>query len=116
MHQVLMPIIDRMIDPIVRRLDQQDVRQREDLGALAEKIDNLAEIARHLDSQSVLQQTMKERLDGQENTIITLTARMTLQEGRNQVVAWLLGLVGAPIVVGLSLAGIAKLFGIELGK
>lgn len=115
MHQVIMPIIDRMIDPLVRRLDQQDQDRRVDMAALGQKIDKIADIAHQIAAHDARANNTENRLADAEESLLALASRINIQEGRNQVIVWLLGLVGAPLTVMLVAAGIAKLFNIKFG-
>lgn len=113
--QDLLPIIDRMIGPIVGRLDQMDQRQREDTLALHAKLDIAAAVAHQVTGMARQHDDIDGRVKVVEDGVDDLKKEINTTNGRNQVIIWLLGGLGGPIVVALTLAGIAKLFNIDLG-
>lgn len=113
--QDLLPIIDRMIGPIVGRLDQMDHRQREDTLALHAKLDIAATVAHQVTSMARQHDDFSTRMTSVEDSLDAHKAQLDQAQGRNQVIIWLMGGLGGPIVVALCLAGIAKLFNIDLG-
>lgn len=114
-QSILLPVVDRMIAPVAQRLDQMDQRQREDTQQLHAKLDGMLAVAQKIQSQETAMGDLKDRVDDLEKGHGDQQNELNQMRGRNQVVSWLLGLIGAPIVVALVLAGIAKLFNIPVG-
>jgi hypothetical protein len=111
----MLAIIDRLIAPIVSRLDQMDERQRQDTRLLHAKLDGVADVTHKVnqsESAAVLQSSRIDKLEDDQETTNTALAKMA---GRNEVIVWVLGVIGGPITIALCLAGIAKLFNIDLG-
>lgn len=115
MQNFLLPLIDRMITPLVDRLDQMDARAIRDNQTIQNKLDIAAQIGHQITASDTRQDGIEKRQDIQDATLLALAADMNVQKGRNQIITWLLALLGAPVVVALALAGIAKLFGIQVG-
>src|SRR5690606_35140371 len=110
-----LPIVDRMIAPVAQRLDQMDERQREDTRTLHNKLDQLAAVAHRVQSHDDAVDDLKGRMEGVETVQVAQQAAMNKMTGRNEVIMWLLGGIGGPVVVALVLAGIASLFNIKFG-
>lgn len=85
------------------------------MAALGLKIDKVADIAHQITAHDARATNTEGRLSEAEESILSLASRINIQEGRNQVIVWILGLVGAPLTVMLVAAGIAKLFNIKFG-
>lgn len=115
-QNVLLPIVDRMIAPIVQRLDQMDDRQRQDTRQLHEKLDGFISVAQKVHTHENEMTDVKSRLADVEKGQTEHAATMNTMAGRNQVIMWLMGGLGGPITLALMLAGIAKLFNINLGS
>lgn len=115
-QNVLLPIVDRMIAPIVQRLDQMDDRQRQDTRQLHEKLDGFIGVAQKIQTHEDHMADVRDRLGEVEKTQNSHQGEMNRMVGRNQVIMWLMGGLGGPITLALMLAGIAKLFNINLGS
>jgi hypothetical protein len=115
MQNVILPLIDRLIAPVVQRLDQMDTRQREDAQHLHAKLDAVAAVGHRVQNFEGTAQDLKHRLEEVENNQIAQAASLARTQGRNDVIVWVLGVIGGPVVVALTLAGIAKVFNISLG-
>lgn len=125
-HAILMPILDRIVAPIVKQIENMDARQREDTANINAKLDAAAGVAHkvsaaetrvgHLENHiDQVRDEVKFEIDKIKTDLLTLTAETYKTAGRNQVIVWVLGLIGAPITVILIAAGIAKLFNVKLG-
>jgi hypothetical protein len=114
-QSILLPVVDRMIAPVAQRLDQMDQRQREDTQQLHTKLDGMLAVAQKIQTHENTMGDLKDRLSDLEQGQSNQQGELNQMKGRNQVVSWILGLIGAPVVVALVLAGIAKLFNIEVG-
>lgn len=115
MQNVILPLIDRLIAPVVQRLDQMDNRQREDAQHLHSKLDAVAAVGHRVQGVESAAQDLRDRLEEIENTQVSQAASLARTQGRNDVIVWVLGVIGGPVVVALTLAGIAKVFNIPLG-
>lgn len=97
----LLPVIDRVVQPIAERMGRMETKLDQ---ALAQKED--------IAVQQAAQQRTDARLAELETTVGSQSAKLNRAEGRNTIINWILGLVGAPIVVALAAAGIAKFMGL----
>lgn len=115
MQNVILPLIDRLIAPIVQRLDQMDQRQREDAHILHTKLDGVAGITHRVHGVEGAAESLKTRLDGIDEKQAEHAIQLARTQGRNDIIGWALGLIGAPVVVTLVIVGISKVFNVELG-
>lgn len=115
MQNVLLPIIDRLLGPLVTRLDHMDARQREDTQQLNSKLDGVIQTTHRVQTAENNLTDVKKRLDDMEVRLETHALELGRTKGRNEVIMWVLGVIGGPVVGALVLAGIVKLFGIDVG-
>lgn len=83
------------------------VRLDERLRAFADRFEM---IIRGVDAKH---ETLGDRVSAVENGHVEINKELLIQRGRNQVIMWALGLLGAPLIVTLAGLGIAKLVGIS---
>ena len=126
LHSLIMPIMDRIVEPVIRQIEAGEARTATALATLGTKVDALGGVAHqvaaaearhdHLEG-SVEQQRLENqnRFEKLQSDLLTAHAEINKQAGRNQVIVWVLGLVGAPVTVALIIAGITKLFSIKMG-
>lgn len=115
MQNVLLPIIDRLLGPLVTRLDHMDARQREDTQQLNSKLDGVIQTTHRVQTAENSLIDVKKRMDDMEVRLETHALELGRTKGRNEVIMWVLGVIGGPVVGALVLAGIVKLFGIDVG-
>lgn len=115
MQNVLLPIIDRLLGPLVSRLDQMDERQRQDTQQLHAKLDGVIQTTHRVQTAENALTDMRSRLDAVEARQEEHAGELGRTKGRNEVIMWVLGVIGGPVVGALVLAGIVKLFGIDVG-
>lgn len=121
-----MPILDRIVAPVVKQMENMDARQREDIAAINVKLDAAAGVAHKVSAADARTDHLEAHIEqvraeskadiGQVKTdLVTVTAELYKTAGRNQVIVWVLALIGAPTTVILIAAGITKLFNVKLG-
>ena len=115
MQSVVLPLVDRLVGPLVNRLDQMDARQREDTQQLHSKLDGVIAVTHEVRTTASTVEDLRGRMAGLEEAHDDHGRRLAKTDGRNEVIVWVLGLIGAPVTVALCLAGIAKLFNIDVG-
>lgn len=93
-----MPVIDRLIQPLVGRFDRME-----------QKLDKTLE---HVPVLQAAQSRTDIRLQELETKAEAQALALAKTDGRNNVISWILGLLGAPLVVALAGAGIAKIWGL----
>lgn len=115
MQNVILPLIDRLILPVVQRLDQMDQRQREDAQILHTKLDGVASVGHRVNSVESVAETLKNRLDDIDGRQADHAVQLARTQGRNDVLIGVMSWVGGPVVAALTIAGISKLFNVDLG-
>ncbi len=115
MQNVILPLIDRLILPVVQRLDQMDQRQREDAQILHTKLDGVASVGHRVNSVESVAETLKSRLDDIDGRQADHAVQLARTQGRNDVLIGVMSWVGGPVVAALTIAGISKLFNVDLG-
>lgn len=115
MQNVILPLIDRLIAPVVQRLDQMDQRQREDAQILHTKLDGVASVGHRVNSVEGAAETLKSRLDDIDGKQAEHAVQLARTQGRNDVLIGVMSWVGGPVVAALTIAGISKLFNVDLG-
>lgn len=113
-EQVL-PLIDRMIKPIADRLDALGAQQRDDTLRIHTKLDEVVAVAQRISVVEGHRDQHETRLSSVEAEQQALKIENAELRGRNAVIAWMLALIGAPIIAALSAAGLAQVFHISLG-
>lgn len=103
--KALLPLLDLVLEPLKTQLSQ-----------LNSKIDQVVHLGEKVATAEAADVRHDARLAGLEATQTTHAAELALVRGRNQVITWILGLIGAPIVVALVGAGLMSLFKIGTGK
>lgn len=111
---LLLPLIDRMIQPLVRGMEQLDARQREDTISLHAKLDKVTNMDHAIGIATAESQANSLAVIALKLRTDELSLQAATTRGQNKVILWLMATVGAPIVVALSLAGITKLFGFHI--
>lgn len=89
---------DTLMGYIRSRLDEMD-----------HKLDGIAHLAERISPLESNQNRHDKRLEVLEQGHETLSLEQARQDGRNNIIAWILGLIGAPLVVGLALLGMERL-------
>lgn len=112
--QEMLPLMDRLIQPITARLDHMDQRQREDTVQLHTKIDGLSSIAHTAAAAHSAAQDLSTKVDGLIADINSTKTELAETRGRNAILSALMLYIGAPILVILAAGGIASLFGVDL--
>lgn len=74
------------------------------------KLDKAVEVAHRVSAQEALAAQRDAEIAQIKATQAVHKSELDRSNGRNQVIVWVLGLIGAPTTVGLVLAGISKLF------
>lgn len=82
---------------------------RSRLDAMDHKLDGIAHLAERISPLESSQSLHNGRLTALEEGQEAIALAYAKQDGRNTVIAWLLGLIGAPLVVGLALIGMDRL-------
>lgn len=93
-------LIDRIVGPIADRMEGMD-----------RKLDALVHLGERISPLEQGQDRTDKRLAAIEDNQTTMSAKQAKTEGQNQVISWLLGLIGAPVLVTLVGLGLAKLIG-----
>ncbi len=109
--QELMPLIDRIVAPITEAIRSLEQRQREDVQALHSKLDSFNRIGEIIAAAEQRSEHHDERLAAVEGDAKSMAAELATVKGRNQVIGWVLTIVGGPAVAALGVAGIAKILG-----
>lgn len=115
MQNLILPLIDRMILPVVQRLDQMDQRQREDAQILHTKLDGVASVGHRVNSVEGAAEALKSRLDDIDGKQADHATQLARTQGRNDVLMGVMTVIGGPVVAALTIAGIAKLFNLDVG-
>jgi hypothetical protein len=100
---------------VVQRLDQMDQRQREDAQILHTKLDGVASVGHRVNSVESVAETLKSRLDDIDGRQADHAVQLARTQGRNDVLIGVMSWVGGPVVAALTIAGISKLFNVDLG-
>lgn len=102
--QQLLGLLDRIMDPVKSQLSEMNT-----------KIDRMTAMAERVALHEASQRGLEDEVDKLKNEVAAQAISNAELRGRNSIISWILGLVGAPLAVMLIGAGIARLFGINLG-
>ena len=102
--KALLPLLDLLLEPI-----------KSQLGQMNHKIDQVI----HLGEKVAIAEAADIRHDTRLGDLETIQANHATElaevRGGNRVIVWVLGLIGAPIVATLCVAGITSRFHIKIG-
>jgi hypothetical protein len=101
--ETLLAIIDRLIEPVRTQFHTMDLKLDRAL-AIGERVATQEQLTSSFTTELAALKSVQESHKEVVNTI----------KGRNQVILWMLGIVGAPIAVLMISAGLASMFGLKL--
>ena len=109
MQSVILPLIDRFVQPLVQRLDQMETHSREDIASLHTKFDRFMGLGQDVAAAKVSGDLNAAAIKGLEDAHHSNVIEMAEMRGRNRVVSYVLIFIGGPVVAGLVLAGLTTL-------